>query len=226
MSGLFLNFCECRFSSGTIQIYKTEYSDYDSYKKLIDTNPDIYYYRDGSSLYYWSNSNQEISGKDAYRVTIDMDSHPNIICRLIELKIKNLFEDKGVDIYLDKFSNSWAIINKKDLFGDSGLGIYRQINITSNSLVYGSNIIFGFCISVNLKHQFKFKRDEFIERGIACSDLKGKDDIIYANKTAIKRYTESVGIAKEYEKLKNTLISNPEECKTIKETIKWISEEN
>lgn len=224
---MFINFCECKLNIGTAVIYKSEFMGREWLKELRNSNANFTFYRKGNSVYFWnpkSDDTVKILRAKYLPVEIALSTHPKIFSRMLEDKIVTLFsENTKYKIFKNRYSSTWEIVSNKELFDDDGLKVYRAVNLCAYYSRNGDEIILGYCLSTKLKNRFEWGKRDFIKNGIACADLAGKDDIIFANKPAIKRYIEARGIEKQY----NTRISlenNVEkEFGVIKETMNWIA---
>lgn len=227
LSGMFINFCECKLNTEKAIIHKTEFIDKDWFKSLRDTNPNFTFYREGNSVYFWNPISDDAVkniGAEYIPVDISLFTHPKIFSRMLEDKIITIF--RGVskyNIFRNKYSNTWEIVSNENLFEDVGLEVFRAVNFNTYYSSNGEKTILGFCLSTKLKNHFKWGKQDFINNGIACADLAGKDNIIFANKAAIKRYIEARGLEKQYNTKISTENELEKEFQVIKKTMKWVS---
>ena len=199
MSGMFLNFCECKLQIESVVVCKSGFMGKEWLRSIRDFNPDFIFYREGNSVYFWNSvSDDSVKNMDVeyLPVEISLTEHPKVFSKMIEYKILGLFSDKpDYKIIRNKYSNSWEIISSKELFSDDGLKVRRAINFSAYySIMSGNQIIIGYNISTKLKNRFDWGKQDFLKNGISCSDLASKEDIIFANRSAVKRYIEARGI--------------------------------
>ena len=194
--------------------------------------PEISFVRKGNKVFFWDRNQGVEKAKDipnALPTKISFTEHPFIITRIIEDKIISIFKEAQYkDIYRNQYSNSWEIYSNNSLFkddegnDDEGLAIKRCVTINTYYSKF-NNYTFGFTVATQLKHRFIWNKLDFINNHIACEGLKGRDDIIFASKAAVKRYLEARGLNERYEKLLSKENSFSEEYNLINKTIAWLS---
>lgn len=227
MSGIFINFCECKLEIGPSVIHKSEFMGREWLKNLRNSNPNFTFYREGNSVYFWNPKSDDTVkniGTKYIPVEISLSTHPKIFSRMLEDKIITLFREVSkYEIFRNKYSNTWEIVGNENIFDDDGLKVYRAVNLCPYYYRNGEEIILGYSISSKLKNRFEWGKQDFINNGIACGDLAGKDGIIFANKLAIKRYIEARGIEKKYRTM--IILENKleKEFWVIKRTMEWIA---
>jgi hypothetical protein len=206
---------------------KTSYLSSEWLKSLRDKYKEYMFYREGSYVYFWGKYSGEIidiTGVKYETVQISLNNHPRIISKMLEEKIIDLFrENQSVQTYYNKYSNSWEIVSSKDLLGDPGLKVFRCVNINTYFTRNGDKITLGFSISTRLRNRFEWGREEFIRNGISCSDLYGKENVIFANKPAVKRYIEARGLEKKHNSMLEIENGLDKEYTVINNTMKWIA---
>lgn len=225
---MFLNFCECKLQVGPVIVYKSDFLGKDWFKSIRDSNPNFKFYREGNSVYFWNPISDDSAvniGAKYSTVQISLTEHPRIISRMLEDKILSLFSiSPSYKVIRNRYSNTWEIIRNKELFRDDGLTVSRAVNFCSYYSRTGDQIILGYCLSTKLKNRFNWGKQEFIKNGIACADLAGKEDIIFANRSAVKRYIEARGIEKQYNAMLISENGLDKEFSVIMETIKWVAD--
>lgn len=232
MSGIFLNYCICTIEIRNPQIYSIPFLNSYDLKMQRKNYPEISFMRKGNKVFLWDRIQGVDKAKDipnALPTIISFSEHPFIITRIIEDKIISIFKEAQYkDIYRNRYSNSWEIYSNNSLFkddegnDDEGLAIKRCMTISTYYSKF-HNYTFGFTVATQLKHRFIWNKLDFINNHIACEDLKGRDDIIFANKVAVKRYLEARGLNERYEKLMSKENSFSEEYNSINKTIDWLS---
>lgn len=230
MSGVFLNYCISTIEIHNPHIYSIPFSNSDVLKMQRKKYPEICFLRKGNNVFFWDRNLGVEKAKDipnALPIKFSLNGHPFIVNRIIEDKIISIFKDIYKDIYRNKYSNSWEIYSNNSLFkddegnDDDGLAIKRCVTLSTYYSKF-NNYTFGFTIATQLKHRFIWNKLDFIKNHIACDDLKGRDDIIFANRVAVKRYLEARGIKDRYEQLLFQENSLSTEYDLINRTIEWL----
>lgn len=223
-----MNFCECKMHVGTTVVYETEFLGREWLKSLRDAYKEYAFYRQGSHVFFWDNG----SGKTVYftgfqykTIQISLTNQPRIFSKMLEYKIISLFRKiTNYKVYLNKYSNTWEIVSDKDLLDDAGLKVFRCVNINTYFLRFGDEIVFGFTLSTRIRNRFEWKRKDFLQNGIDCTDLYGKEDTIFANKPAVKRYLEARGLEEKYNSMLHVENGLDKEFHVISSTMKWIAD--
>lgn len=227
MSGIFLNFCECKLESDTAIVFKSDYMGKDWFKLIRESNKDYLFYRDGNHIYFWNPiSDETIKNIETKYVMeeISLEHHPRIFSKMLENKIIQLFYNiDAYNIYRNNYSTTWEIVSKNSLLNNEGLHIYRAMNLCSYFSNFQKTVILGFTLSYKLKHEFIWGREKFKDNGISCDDLSGKEDKIYPNKIAVKRYLEATGLTNTYNQILIDENKEEKEFLEISKVMKWIA---
>jgi len=227
MSGMFLNFCKCELKFDNPYVYSTQFINSEWLKDLRKNNSEVSFLRSGNLVYFWGCGMNEPIIKDIENVElvqITESEHPFIISRMLENKILQIFKTKYKYIKRNNYSNTWEVSSRESLFNDDGLSIKRCITLNTYYSCFNKTYIFAFTIGTQLKHSFIWNKMDFINNGIACSDLKGTEDIIFANKTAIKRYIEASGKNTQYNEIIRKANDYETEYNIINKTMIWLSQ--
>lgn len=228
MSGLFLNFYQIEIDSKEVSTKALNYSDYQSKEDFInlrDSNKECTFYRENDKILIWSlkDINNEFQKLPDYK--IDLKENPKIISRIIENGIIGLL--KGIDsyrIYKNKYSHTWEIISSKDILQNSieGLQINRVVHFSPYFCYKEEKLLLGFTLSSSLKNRFTWTKKEFELNGIDTNGLKGKEEIIFANRQSIKRFLESRGVTENYESALTNENQNSKSFQIIDKFYNWI----
>jgi len=201
MQGYFLNYFECVLNCDEIKILSFEYdgSKISDYKKEY---PNYHFYRDRNSVFYWKKSEeiQYESINDAEATTIQLEKNPNIFAKIIELGIVEWLEKsrKKLCVRRNRYSNTWQIFSKsKDILSNKvdGFKVFKRVQVNTFYNNTKSPQI-GVCISINLKNEFTWSKEDWNKNGISTIDLKGNNEEIFPNKQAVKRFTTAKGAEK------------------------------
>jgi len=225
MSGMFLNFCECILKFDNPCVYSTPFIDSDWLKGLRKNHSDVSFLRSKNLVYFWGYGTEDPVIKDindVEKVHITENEHPFIISKMLEDKILQIFKTQYKDLKRNHYSNTWQIYANDSFFNDEGLSIKRCITLSTYYSKFKKKYIFAFTIGTQLKHHFLWNKEDFINNGIACADLKGVEDVIFANKTAIKRYIEARGKSILYNETIRKSNSYSTEYDIINKTMSWL----
>lgn len=230
MSGLILNFIELKLQEDNFKINSLPYLQYDTkekYANLRTENRDFHFYRDNDKIFYWTVKDVDdlFNGE---KEEINTNDNPFVINRIIETAIVNFFrEQKNINVFLNKYSQSWILESNKDLLSNQieGLSVIRQIKIKATFLSPADLNIFGILIDPETKTIFRWKKSELIKNGIDITGLKGKDEIIFANKVALNRFLIARGAEDKFKKLTNNLNKNEKNFELIKDIYGWLNKQ-
>lgn len=206
MSGLFLNFYQIKLSRDDIKLRFLDYQNYNSKESFIelrDKNPNIRFYRHEDKLLYWSN--ESILLQNSNDLKTSKDESPKVFSKIFEFALVDFLKSSLSEyrIFKNRYSNTWEVISPKDLLKGQvdGLEVNRVVRFTPYFFNANSEIILGFTLSTSVKNNFKWTKQRFEQEGIDTKGLKGKDDIIYANRESIKRFLESKGSKDIYDEI-------------------------
>jgi hypothetical protein len=228
MSGLFLNFYQVEIDLKEVASKALNYSDYQSKEDFItlrDSNKECTFYRENDKILVWSQSNLNTEFQKLPDFKINLADNPKILSRIIENGIIDLL--KKIDsyrIFKNKYSNTWEVISAKDLLQNSinGLEVNRVIHFSPYFFYKEEKLLLGFTLSCSLKNRFTWNKQEFEKNGIDTSGLKGKEDIIFANRQSIKRFLESSGVTENYESLRTRENQNSTSFQIIDKFYNWL----
>jgi hypothetical protein len=239
MTGLFLNIFECKFESNYFGLqylpYKT-YAEKEAYIKLRDQNPDYELCKyditleNGlreSRIYFWNKKEVPSTTLVGTEDRIHIQTNPKIISKIIESCIIQHFKNFGkFQLSKKKEEHFWNIVSPQDLITNiKGLNAYNEFHFNTFFNSYNGTISFYFVLSRGIKLKFSIGKDEFEKRGIECKDLKGVDNIIFANKQSIKRFLSATGQQGSYDNYMNKLEHNEENFKKVKQVFDWLEKE-
>src|SRR6056297_2537100 len=205
MSGLFLNFYQVEINLKEVSTKALNYSDYQSKEDFIslrNSNEECTFYRENDKILVWSINELNSEFQELPDLKINLADNPKIISRIIENGIIDLLKKTdSYRIFKNKYSNTWEIISSKDILQNSinGLEINRVVHFSPYFFYKEEKLLIGFTLSSSLKNRFTWTKQQFEKNGIDTSGLKGKEDIIFANRQSIKRFLESRGATENYE---------------------------
>ncbi|MFR3216419.1 MAG: Piwi domain-containing protein [Dysgonomonas mossii] len=237
MTGLFLNFFECKLQKNNFDLQYLPYSKYskkEDYLKLREDNPDFEFYKlditdsNGKTdrrIYFWNkvkNPNTTIKGT---KIQIEITKYPQIVSRIIEMSIIQHFrKDNRYEIFKKKQEHFWSIISPKQLIANiEGLSIRNEFNFNSSFFSYNEVPFFGFFISKNIKLDFKYDKNDFEKRNIEYRDLKRDENKIFANKQSLNRFLFATGQQGIFDQANETLEHNQEHFTSIKQVFNWLN---
>lgn len=229
MSGLFINFFECKFLQSKTRINFLPYTSYSTkslYDELIRSNKGLAFTRDDDKIYYWKlmpNTLDNLRGKS---VTLEATDHPRIFTRMLEKAIVECLTSlPGYSLSYHRYSNTWKMLSDKDLLTNSidGLVVRRHVNLSVHYYQQGDQMLFGLVLSTSLQNHFLWSLKDFKRHGIDTSGLKSEGDQVFATKIALKRFLTAQGTSDQYEKKVAELSSSQQEFGAIKRFYDWIS---
>lgn len=237
MKGLFLNIFECRFENDNFDLQYLPYEEYatkDAYFKLRNENIDYEFYRHDVKLdnntterriYFWSKKANPATVVTGTKERIDIQSNPKIVSKIIESCILQLFKNANGKVFKKREEHFWTIVSSTNLLENmDGLNAYNQIHFNTFFNSYNRTISFFFVLSRSISLKFSIGKDEFEKKGIVCSDLKGRDNVIFANKQSVKRFLSATGQQGNFDIQMKKLEHNQANFKVIKQTYNWLEE--
>lgn len=236
MTGLFLNVFECKFEKDYFNLQYLSYEEYatiEAYKKLRAENPDYEFYKNDVKLdngqterriYFWNKKTSPSTIIKGVKETITIQSNPKIVSKIIESCIlQHFLNSRGFRVFKKKEEHFWNITSSKNLFTNiKWLNAYNQIHFNTFFNSYNGTLSFFFVLSRSINLKFSIDKDEFEKKGIVCSDLKGNENIIFANKQSIKRFLSATGQQGNFDAQMQLLEHNQENFKVIKQTFDWL----
>lgn len=236
MTGLFLNIVECKFEKEDFDLQYLPYEKYgtkEAYIKLRNENVDFEFYRydvkiDNDTkerrIYFWNkraNSESSITGT---KERIDIQSNPKIVSKILESCILQQFKNnRAFKVFKKREEHFWNIISSKNLLNDiNGLNAYNQIHFNTFFNSYNGTISFFFVLSRSIKLEFSIGKDDFEKRKIEHKDLKGKGNVVFANKQSIKRFLSATGQQGSFDAQIRILEHNQANFNVIKQTYNWL----
>jgi len=228
MSGLFLNFYQVEIDLKEVSAKVLNYSDYQSKEDFIslrDSNKKCTFYRENDKILVWSVNELNSEFKQLPDYKINLVDNPKILSRIIEKGVIDLLkETDSYRIFKNKYSNTWEIISSKDVLQNSinGLEINRVVHFSLYFCYKEEKLLLGFTLSSSLKNIFTWTKQEFEKNGIDTSGLKGKEDIIFANRQSIKRFLESRGATENYESTRTRETQNSTSFQIINKFYNWL----
>lgn len=228
MSGLFVNYFECQFEKYTFNIKFLPYEKYptkEEYKSLRANHANLDFSRDGEKLFYWELEKSAQDDLGGQAISISADKNPRVFINILERAIVHRLRSlENYRVYKDSYSQVWKIISKKDLLDSSfdGLVVNRQICLNTYYRFSDGKVSFGLVISSEIENKFTWDRADFQKHGIDTSTLGGKDNIIYANKVALKQYLLALGRTEEYDERIKLLDSNEQQFSVVSKFFDWI----
>lgn len=237
MTGLFLNTFECKFKKDYFDLHYLPYNEYESkeaFKNLRVDNADYEFYRFDNVLsngqterriYFWckSSSSQNILNGKVDRIYIS--NNPKIISKIIELSIIQHFKNfQKFEIFKKREQHFWNVISPTNLIPEiSGLVIRNVFSFNTFFYSHNDELSFNFILSRSLKIDFTIGKNEFEKKQIEYKDLKGYDNVIFANKQSINRFLTATGQQSIYDTKIKILEQNNEEFSKIKQVYDWLN---
>jgi hypothetical protein len=236
MTGLFLNIFECKFEKDYFDLQYFSYEKYasiEAYKKLREENSDYEFYKNDVKLdnkqterriYFWNKKTNPSTTIEGVKETVNIQSNPKIVSKIIESCILQYFlNSRGFRVFKKKEEHFWNITSTKNLFTNiKWLNAYNQIHFNTFFNSYNGSLSFFFVLSRTINLNFSIGKDELEKKGIVCSDLKGKENVIFANKQSIKRFLTATGQHGNFDAQMQILEHNQENFKVIKKTFDWL----
>lgn len=249
MSGLFLNLFECKFEKRYFDLQFLSYDKYakkEAYIKLRDENPDYQLYRydiklkNGQTerrIYFWNKVKQPSTSLQGIKERVDIQKYPKITSKIIESCLvqhfRNFTSKQGQKYHIHKKREEhfWNIISPSNLMENQdqvfveGIQVFNQLHFNTFFNSDNNYVSFYFVISRSLNIKFAIGRDDFEKRGIECKDLKGKDNIIFANRHSIKRFLSSTGQQGKYDDHFKKLEQSNVNFEVIEKIFNWLKKE-
>ncbi|MDI9309499.1 MAG: hypothetical protein QM535_04735 [Limnohabitans sp.] len=236
MTGLFLNILECKFEKENFDLLYLPYEKYgtkEAYIKLRNENIDYEFYKydvkiDNNTterrIYFWNKSANPATSVTGTKERIDIQSNPKIVSKIIESCILQQFKNNSAfKVFKKREEHFWNIISSKNLLENiNGLNAYNQIHFNTFFNSYNGNISFYFVLSRSINLKFSIGKDDFEKRKIEHKDLKGKDNVIFANKQSIKRFLSATGQQGNFDAQIQILEHNQSNFNVIKQTYNWL----
>lgn len=236
MTGIFLNFFECKLEKDYFELKYLPYSTYskkEDFINLKDENLDYEFYKFDTSreggkidrrIYFWNKTEKPSTKIEGTDIRISIKEYPQIASKIIETAIIQQFKKKQkYEIFKKRQEHFWSIISPIELMTNiEGLSVRNEFNFNSSFFSHNDNIFFGFFISRNIKLDFKTGRLEFEKRKIECKDLKGDKDKIYATKQSLKRFLLATGQQGLFEANISILEHNEEYFKSVQQVFNWL----
>lgn len=230
------------------------YATKEAYKELYTENPEYEFYkydvkldngRTERRIYLWNKETFASSLLTQNIDRIDIQSNPKIVSKIIESCILQQFKNFGkFQVFKKKEEHFWNIVSPSNLFiveqdeedieGNKkkvkkklvdGIFAFNQFHFNTFFNSFNNNLSFFFVISRSIKLEFEKGKDDFEQRRIEHKDLKGKDNIIFADKQSIKRFLSATGQQGNYDSHLNDLEHNQENFKKIKQVFNWLETE-
>lgn len=236
MTGLFLNIFECKFDKDYFDLQYLLYEKYatkEAYTKLRNENPDYEFYKYDVKLdsetterriYFWNKKIIPTTTITGIQERVDIQNSPKIVSKIIDACILQEFiKSRGFKVFKKREEYFWSIVSSKNLFKSiNGLNAYNQVNFNTFFNSNNGAISFFFVLSRNIKLEFAIGKDEFERKKIECRDLKGNENIIFANKQSIKRFLSATGQLGYFDAQMQVLEQNQESFNVIKQTYNWL----
>lgn len=236
MTGLFLNFFECKLERDFFDLKYLPYNDYskkEDYLKLKNDNPDFDFYKlditnNGKTdrrIYFWNKIQNPSSSLIGTTTQINIREYPQLVSRIIETAILQHFKkDNRYEIFKKKQEHFWSIVSPKQLISNiDGLSVRNEFNFNASFFSYNDNPFFGFFISRNIKLDFKFDKNEFEKRKIEYRDLKGNETKIFANKQSLNRFLFATGQQGIFDNANESLEHNQHHFSSIMQVFNWLN---
>lgn len=229
MAGLFLNFFQAQISNADLDLSSVPYSDYESkesYFTLTDAYPEYQFYRNNDRIFYWHKQGEgKVLPLNSLKSKVSLESNPKIISRILEsCLIEALQGFNALKLKRQKYAFAWDVISSKNLLiGLEGLTAHNCFAITPKFFRKEDGVIMGFTISLRIKYQFTYNRQELEKRGLDTKGLKGDEDKIYSNRQSIKRYIEAMGVESVFENFEKVYQSNAKNYEGISTFVHWIN---
>ncbi|MDX2286856.1 MAG: hypothetical protein NW241_22010 [Bacteroidia bacterium] len=236
MTGLFLNIFECKFEKDYFDLQYLSYEKYatiEAYKKLRTENSDYEFYKYDVKLengqierriYFWNKKSSPTTTVKGTKETVNIQSNPKIVSKIIESCILQQFQNnRAFKVFKKREEHFWTILSSKNLLENiNGLNAYNQIHFNTFFNSYSGIISFFFVLSGSINMKFSIGKSDFEKKGIVCSDLKGRDNIIFANKQSVKRFLSATGQQGNFDAQMQELEHNQANFKVIKQTYNWL----
>ncbi len=227
MSGVYLNYCFCDITKDIEEAYSINYTDKELLNNLRNDYPMFTFYREGDRIFYWSNqqvNEDNVPNLKPTKVEISIDTHPTLICKMLEEKIVNIFKTVSqYDIYYEKFSHCLVAKKLKAIYSDDVLNVYSCCKIKPYFFRQNDRLYFGFNVSSNLKYKFNITKEQCAQYGMDSKGLlEDNSGKIAANTRAISRYKEVAGDKSKLNTLDNEYLDKAKQFAIVKKAIDWI----
>lgn len=230
MSGLFLNFIEYELTNNTFSIYALPYQKYptkESYRELRKTHPDLSFYRQGETIYYWEikpNTQSDLGGTPS---TISADDNPRIVSKIVEVGLIEFMRSlNNYKIRNDGHSHTWQLVSQKDALEGkiNGLVVNRRMSISPFFIAPSNKIRFGFTFSNNLKYKFIWNLNDFKNNGIEESNLRIAEDglTVIPDITTLYHFLGATGQQSFFEQEISKLEATSKTFEIIEKTVSWL----
>ena len=202
-----------------------KYRTKEAYLELKTLNPGMAFVRHKENIYYWPLCQATIDSLNGIPVLITANNNPRIFSRIIESSIVHQFRQlNNYSVFRNRHTNTWKIVSEQDLLNHSieGLNIKQQIDLNIYYFKPHQRMLFGLVLSPSLKNTFTWSRQDFERNGIDAVDLKGKDNIIYANRQSLKRFLIATGLGEIYQHQIDKFDSNENKFAILNKLYGWL----
>ena len=230
MNGTFLNFLEIDLNKDEFVINACDYVDKHWYENLQSTYNDYHFLKDfeTSLVYVWPknfSSSVYLGNNKIKTVTVSKNKNANLIARIIESRINLLFNNANYYKYIEKYSSSNTIINKKQLFKDNtDLLINRAISFNVSFVKINNEIRFYIVLDTQIKKKFNIDAETAHKKGINIENKWINDGKIIANEQSILRYLQNTGLEKLHDQIISEETSDNKSYQIITNTFKYIKD--
>jgi len=227
MSVIFLNFFEVLLNDDKTDVFVVPYNNYkekEKFQSLINSNNDFWFYRGREEVFIWNhkNSNSSLMLEEISIKTLKISENPFVFCKMLELGMANFFNTKGYSKLYSKFGIN-SFLSKTNLSSIDGLKTYNLLLFKTFYTQNQDKLKIGFSLDFKLYHKFSWHKDTFIQKGIDIRNLRiDHDGTIIPDKVALKRFAESVGRQKDFEKLETDNIAAKTIYKLVDKTYNFI----
>lgn len=228
MNGTFLNFLEIFVDKEEFEIIACDYVDKKWYENIRNTYNNFQFLKDNNNslVYAWPKdfTSQVFLGTNKIKkVKVSKKQNPNLVARIIESSINNLFVKQNYKTYLDKHSSSNVVINNKQIFANNNeLLVNRAISFNVSFVNVNNEIKFYIVLDTKITKKFIIGADDAIKKGINIEDRWIKDGKIIANEHSILRYLQNTGLEKNYTDFIKKETSEKMSYKIITDTLNFL----
>ncbi|MCB0044346.1 MAG: hypothetical protein KDD92_02830 [Caldilineaceae bacterium] len=181
--------------------------------------------RNDEKIYYWPLCQTAVDSLDGTSDSISSNNNPRIFSKIIESAIVYQFRElENYSVYRNRHSHTWKIISEKNILHPAieGLKVNRQVDFNTYFFKPHQKLLFGFVLSPRLKNTFTWSRQDFEKNGIDVTDLKGKDNIVFANRQSLKRFLIANGAEEIYQQQIENLDSNEQKFLVLSGLYSWL----
>lgn len=181
--------------------------------------------RNNEKIYYWPLCQAAIDSLDGASDLISSNNNPRIFSKIIESAIVYQFRElENYSVYRNRHSHTWKIISEKNILSPAieGLKVNRQVDFNTYFFKPHQKLLFGFVLSPRLKNTFTWSRQDFEKNGVDVADLKGKDNIVFANLQSLKRFLTANGAEEIYQQQIEGLDSNEQKFLVLRGLYNWL----